>query len=126
MNGRNSMYRQPEDACATKSDTANVWKELAAQYHKMRMARARANGALTHEHDGANYLLMGLAGATGKVMTQAKRLFGRDVDGDAKAFADSLASVRIYVEQIARDAEIDLDHACTRHMQAVLARMDSK
>lgn len=118
----NDQYAKADGVAPSRS----TWKDLANKYHILRMARANTFGKLTGHFDGVNYLLFGLSAATGKVMTQAKRLFGGDADGTPADFADALASVRIYIEQIAHENNIDLDSVCLKHMQGVLSRMDKK
>lgn len=124
MQGQPRYCLPPDEGCK-ESNTAD-WKMLAKHYHILRMTRAATSGHLTGRGDGFNYLLFGLGAATGKAMTQAKRMFGGDTDASVAQFADALASVRIYIEQLAREKNIDLDVACLEHMQAVCARVDKK
>lgn len=126
-NSDNDQQREYRNLLREKSQPLKKddrWKELANSYHKMRMVRAKAQNHLLGSFDECNYLLMGLAAACGKVMTQTKRIFGNDADRNQLKFSDTLASVRIYVEQLAVENSIDLDQACNRHMEDVLSRMD--
>lgn len=128
MYNTKKLQAHEDDAysCERPKKSRSDWKELATQYHRLRMTRANTSGKLSGLYDEENYLVMGLGAAVGKVMTQAKRMFGGDTDGAPADFADALASVRIYVEQLAAGSNIDLDGQCLMHMQKVCARVDQK
>lgn len=103
----------------------SAWQEHAVRIHDRFIKLANEKGQLTSDSDVVNFLALAICGEAGELANLIKKSWR----GDAVDFAeirDEIADIRIYLEHLSRQLNIDLDRACEEKLTEVSERLNRK
>jgi NTP pyrophosphatase (non-canonical NTP hydrolase) len=101
------------------------WQKRSQGIHERFLKLAHAKGTLTSDTEILQFLALAICGEAGELANLIKKMWRGD-KVDPEQIKDEIADIRIYLEHIARQLDLDLDRACENKLDVVDQRLLEK